>query len=99
MNSSRLFVFAFFCVAALNAETRIVPEISPRGGWQKTAENTFSIQRTAEMQGTASLELKAPLKPGTFYPGMGGQGNRFRERRTGAGSAGAGPDGVSRIRG
>ncbi len=67
MNSSRLFVFAFFCVAALNAETRIVPEISPRGGWQKTAENTFSIQRTAEMQGTASLELKAPLKPGTFY--------------------------------
>lgn len=53
--------------AFLNAKTPIASEITPRGGWEKTDENTFGIQCKPDMQGTASLELKAAVKPETFY--------------------------------
>ncbi len=51
----------------LNAEPPAASEITPRGGWKKTADNTFAIQCKLDMQGTASLELKAAVKPDTFY--------------------------------
>ena len=51
----------------LNAETPIASEVTPRGGWEKTAENTFAIQCKPDMQGSAFLELKASVKPGVFH--------------------------------
>ena len=53
--------------AVLTAGTPVSLEIAARSGWKKSAENHFAIQRTASSQGTSSLELKAPLKPDTFY--------------------------------
>lgn len=84
MKSFNLFAPALLCGLALAAETPVTPEITPQREWKKSAENTFTIQRTAAMQGTASLIVKAPLKPETFYvidweargnlPGSDGQG-------------------------
>ena len=67
MKSFNLFAPALLCGLALAAETPVTPEITPQREWKKSAENTFTIQRTAAMQGTASLIVKAPLKPETFY--------------------------------
>lgn len=53
--------------AVLTAGTPVSSEISARGGWKKNAENLFTIQRTAASLGTASLELRAPLKPDRFH--------------------------------
>ena len=67
MKSCNLFAPALLCGIALVAETPVAPQITPQREWKKSAENTFAIQRTAAMQGTASLVVKAPLKPETFY--------------------------------
>lgn len=89
MKSCNLFAPALLCGIALVAETPVAPQITPQREWKKSAENTFAIQRTAAMQGTASLVVKAPLKPETFYvidweargslPGSDGQGQFILE--------------------
>ena len=68
MKKSKLFITAFFCGAALFAETPVSSKTVPlTPEWRKTENNTFFIKRTAAHGGTASLNTEAAVKPRTFY--------------------------------
>lgn len=68
MKKSKLFISAFFCGAALVAETPVSSKTVPlTPEWRKTENSTFFIKRTAAHGGTASLNTEAAVKPRTFY--------------------------------
>ena len=68
MKKSTLFIPAILCGMALIAETPVTAKTVPMTREWKNPENgMYSIKRTAEMGGTASLNTTAAVKPQTFY--------------------------------
>lgn len=68
MKKSTLFIPAILCGMALIAETPVTAKTVPMTREWKNPENgMYSIKRTAEMEGTASLNTTAAVKPQTFY--------------------------------
>lgn len=68
MKKSTLFIPAILCGMALIAETPVTAKTVPMTReWENPENGMYSIKRTAEMGGTASLNTTAAVKPQTFY--------------------------------